>query len=95
VAARLADDALLGRGMPHELRADRATQARLWLSTLVIPAGVRDAVLRLIEASAADAVALASAAHQVITVTAPHVDHAARLELERLAAALEAQVLVG
>lgn len=85
--------------MPRELRAERAAQARLWLSTLALPTPVRDAVARLIEASAGEGAALVAAAREVTAVAASQLDNAARLELDRLAAALgaalDAPVAVG
>jgi hypothetical protein len=95
VAARLADDAQPARAMTRELRADRAAHARFWLATLALPAGVRDAVSRLIDASAGDGRALAAATRAAAAAAAPQLDPAARLDLDRLAAALDAPVPVG
>lgn len=60
MAARLASAMLPPDSLPLEARSERAQAARTWLSSLALPAGVRPALVRVVEASAgesADAVA--------------------------------------
>ena len=94
LAARLADDVLPERALPKNLRLERAGHARNWFSTLSLPPSVRAPLLRVIEGSAGEPVALAAAVRGVIAVTAAFLDQAARLELDELATGLEAQALV-
>lgn len=94
LAARIASDATASAGgLTAEQRATRAREAVAWLSTTAIPSNVRVALGRLIEATAGDAAAaraaIAAAVDSVITVTAGQLDPAARLELARLAQAVE------
>jgi hypothetical protein len=93
VAARLVRDALdAGHGaVPPSLRAARARAARAWLGALAVPAGVRGAAAKLIEASAGtDPDAMRTPLDSVIQVTAAYLDQASRSELDRLAQALAA-----
>lgn len=89
IAARLVSGVTEPHPLLQPLRKTRADAAKLWLSSVALPAAVRTAVLRLIDASTGDdrrAVALALA--KVTDVTALHLDRGARSELERLAARL-------
>lgn len=95
VVARLAHDVLPERAIPRSIRAERAESARAWLSSTTLPHAVRPALATLVDASAGDAHAAAAALASVITVTASFLDAGARSELDRLAAALDAQALVG
>ena len=90
LAARLAHDALPGRGLAAEARAQRAGGAKNWMATLTLPSAVRPALAKLIEASAGQPAGLAEAVRNVISVTANFLDSHARLELEQLAALLAA-----
>ena len=94
LAARLVDDVLEENGLSAPIRADRAGSARNWLSTVALPAPVRQPLARLIDSSAGGAGGASQAVRAVIAVTADFLDRAARLELEHLAETLEAQVLV-
>lgn len=94
LAARLADDVLDENGLSASTRADRAGSARSWLSTVALPAPVRQPLARLIDSSAGGAGGASQALRAVIAVTADFLDRAARLELEHLAETLEAQALV-
>jgi len=94
LAARLADDVLEENGLSASIRADRAGSARSWLSTVALPAPVRQPLARLIDSSADGAGGASQAVRAVIAVTADFLDRAARLELEHLAETLEAQALV-
>jgi len=71
------------------VRAERATAAKSWLANVTLPAQVRPALPRLMEASSAGRDATAAAVRAVIAAAAPQLDKAARLELDQLAAALE------
>jgi hypothetical protein len=93
LAARLADDVLAENGLVAAVRAERAATARNWLSTVALPAPIRQPLARLIEASAGDAPGTSQALRAVIAVTAEFLDRAARLEVEKLAETLEAQAL--
>lgn len=95
LAARLADDSLPERGLSPSVRAARMASAKTWLSNLALPTPVRPALTHLVEASAANRAAAAEAVRAVSAVTANFLDQNARLELDRLAAILDAQTLVG
>lgn len=89
VAARLADAAAPPLSLPAAIRAVRAETARLWFSSVALPVVARPALLKLVDASAgADLRAIGVAVARVTEVTAPHLDRASRLELERLGARL-------
>jgi hypothetical protein len=87
LVARLAHDSLPDRGIPQPVRAERATNAKTWLATLALPAPIRSALIRLIEASGDDPAGVATPLRGVITATSNRLDRAARLELDRLAEA--------
>lgn len=91
MAARLARDAMQtpADAVPPSLRQARSRGARAWLGALAVPAGVRGAVAKLIDASALDdPAAMRGPLNTVIGVTASYLDAAARSELDRLAQAL-------
>jgi hypothetical protein len=94
LAARLAHDVLPQRGLSLAIRSGRMTAAKAWLSNLALPAPIRPAIVRLVEASTAAPSSAADAVRNVIAVTANFLDQNARLELDRLAATLDAQALV-
>jgi hypothetical protein len=94
LAARLVDDVLDQNGLTPSVRAERAGSARSWLSTVALPAPIRQPLVRLVDASAGGAAGASQALRAVIAVTAEFLDRAARLELEQLAETLEAQALV-
>jgi len=69
-----------------EQKNARTLGAKHWLGAAAIPTPVRTALARLAECSAADDRGATKAAlDSVMTVTASHLDSAARLELGRLA----------
>lgn len=87
VAARLA----LGAAPPHALapalRVARAEAARVWLTSVALPAPVRSAIGRLLDASGGnDDRAILASLVKVTDVTAPMLSRGARSELDRLAA---------
>jgi hypothetical protein len=87
IAARLAAGAAPPAALAAALRAARADSARVWLTSVALPAPVRTAVLRLVEATAGDdARAIAAALAKVTDVTAPQLLRGARSELDRLGA---------
>ena len=85
LAARLVQDALAEQPVSDTTRTPRAAGARTWLATLALPAHVRVALTRLIDASVEDALGMRAALAGVIGSTASYLDGAARSELERLA----------
>ena len=88
VAARLAHDALPERGLTDAIRTERVLGAKTWLANLALPAPVRPALVRLVEASAVGLEQTAEALRSVIVVTATLLDSKAKLELDQLVAAL-------
>jgi hypothetical protein len=89
LAAKLAHDALPDGPLTQPLRGERAASAKSWLSTLALPAAVRPALMRLIDASAGDRRGVAEAVRGVLSATAGLLDARARSELDQLAGALE------
>jgi hypothetical protein len=89
MAARLADDLLPGHELEPAVREERAGAAKHWLASVALPAHVKPAILRLVEASNVDRAAAAAALRAVMTVTASQLDKGARSELDQLAEALE------
>ena len=88
VAARLAHDALPERGLTDAVRTERVAGAKTWLANLALPAPVRPALVRLVEATAVGMGQTADALRGVIAVTAHLLDSKAKLELDQLVAAL-------
>lgn len=88
VIARLAHDTLPERGLTEAVRGERVTGAKTWLANLALPAPVRPALVRVVEATATGQSQTAEALRAVIAVTANLLDPKARLELDQLAAAL-------
>ncbi|HEY9227427.1 MAG TPA: hypothetical protein VIP11_12310 [Gemmatimonadaceae bacterium] len=89
VAARLVHDALPERGVSSNVRTERISAARVWLSSLTLPPTVRPAIVKVVEASAGAPLLAAEAVRAVLSVTATLLDARARQELEHLATALE------
>lgn len=86
VAARLAQGHTPGRALPLPLLTERAAAARHWLGALALPAGLRSALLQLVDASGQGNDAGVRLGIQNVTeVTAPLLDRKARLELDALA----------
>jgi pyocin large subunit-like protein len=94
LAARLADDVLDENGLSPAVRVERSGNARSWLSTVALPAPVRQPLARLIDSTGGQAAPVSQALRAVMAVTAEFLDRASRLELEQLAETLEAQALV-
>jgi len=89
LAARLALDTHPDRGLPTVSRAERAAQARTWLSTMTLPATVRAALLHVIDASAHESPAAAEAVRGLLAEAASFLDARSKTELERLAVTLD------
>lgn len=89
VVGRLVVEAGDVDGLTSDQRRVRAQRTRQWLSAAAIPQPVRGSLVRLVETTAGgDRAATRAALDAVMTVTASHLDQAARLELERLAQAI-------
>ncbi|MGQ0537500.1 MAG: hypothetical protein ACT4R6_01015 [Gemmatimonadaceae bacterium] len=72
--------------LTRELRETRSAASRTWFAALTLPAGVRQAALRVVEAAARDdASALAGAIDALITVAGPVLDKGAAAELRDVA----------
>ena len=89
LAARLAHDGLADRGLSQPIRAERAVSAKSWLATLSLPAAIRTALARLVEASGGEARGIAPALRAVIAAASGRLDPASRLELNRLVETFE------
>jgi hypothetical protein len=86
MAARLVAATLPPAPLAASLRGARALAARQWLSSVTVPAPVRAALGKLIDATAHDdPLGISVALGKVTDVTAPHLDRASRSELTRLA----------
>ena len=85
LAARLAATLVPPDTLSIEARAERAQAARTWLSSLALPAGVRPALTRVIEATAgADGTEVASALEQAVETVTKSLDAASRAEIAAL-----------
>ena len=85
IAARLVHASAPPAPLAAPARRARAEAGRLWLSSVTVPAAIRSAIARLVDASGGDdprAVIVALA--KVTDVTAPHLSRNARFELDRL-----------
>jgi hypothetical protein len=83
------DAASSAAGLSPEQKSSRALGAKHWLGSAAIPMPVRSSLARLAESTAlGDRSAIKTALDSVMTVTANHLDSAARLELGRLAQAV-------
>lgn len=87
VVGRLAVDARSAAGrLTTEQRRVRAQGAKTWLGSAAIPTPVRTALAKLVEATAGEERGpLKAAIDSVMTVTANHLDSAARLEFAQIA----------
>ena len=94
LAARLADDRLEAP-MPDGGAAARGLGARMWLSSLALPAPVRGPLTRCLELSAEGSLPdLAAAVSALAVASASHLEPAARAELDLLAARLDGRLLL-
>jgi hypothetical protein len=90
LAARLAEDTLPDHGVSPAVRLERAAHAKVWLATLALPANVRGALTKLVEASSGEPAAAARATADVARTAASFLDVRAQSELEHLVSALDA-----
>jgi hypothetical protein len=91
IAARLAAGAAHPVALALPLRAARADAARIWLTSVALPAPVRAAIGKLVDASAGnDDRAILTAINKVTDVTAQLLTRGARSDLDRLAAQFRA-----
>ncbi len=87
IAARLTAGAAPPTTLAPPLRVARADAARVWLSSVALPAPIRAAIGKLVDASAGnDERAILASLAKVTDVTAPVLTRGARSELDRLAA---------
>ena len=87
IAARLAAGAAPPAALAPPLRAARADAARIWLTSVALPAPVRAAIARLVEATSGnDPRTIVTSLAKVTDVTALVLTRGARSELDRLAA---------
>jgi hypothetical protein len=87
LVARLVDDCLPTKQLSPNVRAERSTTARSWLSSLAIPTAVRTPLARLVEVTGMEVPEMAGALNATISATSMYLDAASRLELDRLAVA--------
>ena len=87
IAARLAAGAAPPTALAAPLRAARADAARIWLTSVALPAPVRAAIGKLVDASSgSDGKTIVASLAKVTDVTALVLTRGARSELDRLAA---------
>jgi hypothetical protein len=85
LAARLAAALLPSDALPVASRAERAQAARGWLSSLTLPAGVRHALARVVDASGGDSLqAVAAALEKAVEAAGKTLDAASSAELAGL-----------
>lgn len=87
--ARLVDDCLPHREMATAARAERSAAARGWLGSVALPTVVRAPLTKLADATASDLPDLAAALASAMKAVDGYLDAPARLELDRLARAVE------
>jgi uncharacterized membrane protein len=86
MAARMAALLLKPFDTPSEAHRERADKARHWVGTLSLPAAIRNAALKAVEATGTGDVDLTGAAlDRLLAVAAATLDPASRDELSRLA----------
>ena len=90
LAARLAAAVLPAEALSLESRVERARAARNWLSALTLPAGVRPALARVIDASAGESIpGVAAALERAVEAVAKQLDAGSAGELVGLVKALK------
>jgi hypothetical protein len=91
MAARLAEGTLPSTPLSAAARRSRAGGARVWLSTLTLPAATRVPLARLVEATEGEArMSVAEALASFAGIATALLDPASRLEIADLVAALSA-----
>ena len=92
MAARLADAFLLEVPLSAAARGSRAAGARVWCSTLTLPAAARIPLARVVDASEnGDRAHVAELLSAFAVVAGPLLDPASRAELADLATSLAAR----
>ena len=92
MAARLADAFLLEVPLSGAARASRAAGARVWCSTLTLPAAARIPLARVVDSTEhGDQAHAAEMLTAFASVAGPLLDAAARAELADLASSLAAR----
>jgi len=85
LCGRLAHGVMAGTALPPLERAGRASAARSWLASLALPAPLRQAFLRLVEASTGTPLQAAGALRALTAAVGGTLDTASVQELEQLA----------
>jgi len=85
LCGRLALGVMAGSPLPPLERAGRAASARSWLASLALPAPLRQACLRLVDATTGTPLQVAGALRALVTAAGSLLDSAAGQELEQLA----------
>jgi hypothetical protein len=88
LVARLTQDTLPDRGLSDATRAERAAAAKAWLSGVALPAPVRSALAKAVEASSGPPDEAGQAVRDVASITTSYLDSSSRIELDQLAGAL-------
>jgi hypothetical protein len=89
MAARIARATVGTAALPLPLRQTRAAAARVWFSTLALPARARLAAQRVVDASATDdRQGLAAGLEELTEVASGVLDRASHLELRALVRAI-------
>lgn len=92
MAARLADGLLLEVPLSAAARSGRAAGARVWCSTLTLPAAARVPLARVVDATDdGDRTQVAEALSAFAAMAGPVLDGASRTELADLVASLRAR----
>lgn len=90
LAARLVQDSVGAARLSEAARAERATNAKTWLSSFTLPAAVRSAIARLIESTAGDAASVVDDLRAGVASARTYLDIQSQAELERLAKSIAA-----
>jgi hypothetical protein len=75
--------------LPAPARADRAAAARSWLAGVAVPAPIRTALTKLVDATAGEAAQLGVPLASATSAVDGYLDPPSRLELERLSRTIE------
>jgi hypothetical protein len=87
IIARLSRDALAEHAMSAAQRSERATAAKAWLASLAVPARVRPALGRAVDATGRDGDAIAAALTDLVKLAAQWLDEPCIAELRGVTAA--------
>ena len=84
--ARLSSDAMGAHALGATQRVERATAAKAWLASLAVPARVRPALARALDATARNTDAIAAALSELANVAAQWLDEPSVAELRAITA---------